>query len=396
MTTTSPGDTPSTRIGTKELRFFNGQLKLDDSLRCEFGLAAVQHHTQTEDRWDRELRSWERLGWRRMSRGQEDEAWDRYHALTGGGAGGFNAPIPSVTWDVAHAFLRDNDGFEELVRDLTLKALAALKACTRPGEELRALDWNHPCYYLDPHGGLEDAEPASWAIPVFPNGDSYHFLAPDHRFGIIGSCVDRTLCVFGADLLAEFARRRPLLFDRATWTAEERASMKQQWERRGWQRLTADEYEDAWERFDARFGFHKRRWAAGEPAIAEPVPSVTWDVAGREAEAHDLTRKVLTALRSVVRSGERLVALDALHWYEQYTFDPNQIESEDRAWWALPVFPDRRYTIIVTPDLRLGVFGNPVEGTFCVFGSDLRTALCDDPSAAFGRVVRVRGRPVET
>ena len=384
-----------TELSTGHMPFWN--FRLDDALRREFGLVTVQHHTDIDDRWERERRAWEQLGWRRMSRGQEDEAWGRYHALTTDpGTGEFRAPAPSVTWDVAHAFLHDGETFGSLIRDLTAKALAALKECTRPGEVLTALDWNHPCYYLDPHGGLADAEPSSWAIPVFPNGDSYHFLAPDHRFGIIGSCVDRTLCVFGDDLLAAFGRRSPLLLDQPTWTAGEREVMKQQWELRGWQRMSVDEYEDAWERFDARFEFHNRRWESGTPGIAEPVPSITWDVAGRAADADDLTKKVLAALRATVRSGERLVALDALHWYEQYTFDPLRIESTSREWWALPVFPDRHYTIIVAPDLRFGVFGNPIEGTFCAFGSELRTALCDDLPAAFGRVKRVNGRAVAT
>jgi hypothetical protein len=384
-----------TELTTGHMPFWN--FRLDDGLRQEFGLVAVQHHTDFDDSWERKRRTWERVGWRGMSRGQEDEAWDRYHALTTApGTNGFRTPMPSVTWDVSHALLHDREGFERLTRDLTAKVLAALKVCTRPGEELYALDWNHPCYYLDPHGGLADAEPSSWAIPVFPDGDSYHFLAPDHRFGIIGSCVDRTLCAFGADLLATLTRQRSLLLDRPRWTAEEREAMKRGWERCGWQRMAVDEYEDAWERFDARFGFHDRRWKSGVSGIAEPVPSVTWDVAGREAEDDDLTRKVLAALRAVVRPGERLIALDALHWYEQYTFDPHRIEDASREWWALPVFPDRRYTIVVAPDLRFGVFGNPVEGTFCVFGGELRTALCDAPSTAFGRVVRVNGRPVAT
>ncbi|MBN9122284.1 MAG: DUF2716 domain-containing protein [Planctomycetes bacterium] len=382
-----------TELTTGHMPFWN--FRLDDALRREFGLMAVRHHTDTEDRWERELRAWERLGWRRMSRGQEDAAWDRYHALTTvPGTGGFRTPTPSITWDVAHAFLHDREGFERLIRDLTTKALAALQECTRPGEELSALDWNHPCYYLDPHGGLTDAEPSSWAVPVFPDRDSYHFLAPDHRFGIIGSCVDRTLCVFGADLLAALARGRPLLLDRPTRTAEEREALKRQWERCGWERMSTDDREDAWERFDARFGFHDRRWKPGASGIAEPVPSVTWDVAGHKAEADDLTRKVLAALRAAARPGERLVALDALRWYEQYTFDPHRIEGTDRGWWALPVFPDRRYTIVVAPDLRFGVFGDPVAGTFCAFGGALRTALCDDPPAAFGRVMRVNGRAV--
>src|SRR5205823_56786 len=140
-------------------------LRLDDAVRREFGLVAIQHFTDHDDERERKLRAWERLGWREMSHGQMDEAWGRYGEQVGYPVrGDFTTPTPSITFEISPIYLRGDEFLERQESDLTLKALAALKECTRPGKELLALDWNHPCYFFDPHAGVTDAHPSSWAV----------------------------------------------------------------------------------------------------------------------------------------------------------------------------------------------------------------------------------------
>ncbi len=51
---------------------------------------------------------------------------------------------------------------------------------------------------------------------MLPNGDHYNFLAPDLRFGVIGNCVEQTICVFGQPLLDLLVGDPPRVFDRPT------------------------------------------------------------------------------------------------------------------------------------------------------------------------------------
>src|ERR1043165_6984108 len=170
------------RLPEENQRLPFGNFKLDDDIRHEFGLVAFDTLTDFDDEREAKLRSLEQLGGREMPRGQEDAGWDRYGKELEN-----RSPQPSVTWDISPIYLRGKGYLEEMEIDLTLKTLAALQDCTRRGEELLVLDWNHPCFFFDPHGGLAGADPKSWAKPVLPNGDSCIFLAPDFRFGIIGA-----------------------------------------------------------------------------------------------------------------------------------------------------------------------------------------------------------------
>lgn len=391
---------PIEELNRGRLPFWN--FKLDDGIRRAFDLVAVQHHTDFDDEREAKLRTWERVGWREMSRGQEDDAWNIYKEKVGyPAATDFSTPQPSFTWDVSPMFLWDKEKFDRLEADLTLKTLQALQQVTPAGEEVLALDWNHPCYFFDPHGGVSDASPSSWAVPVLPNGDHYLFLAQDFRFGLIGNCVDRTICVFGQPLLDTLAENPPAVFRKPTWTPEERRQKQDQWANLGWKRLSVDEKEEIWEQFDQQFGFYKHWGKAECPAITEPTPSLTWDISkaflvegGIAAEGEtDLTRKILVALKQATQPGERLHALDALHWYEHYTFAPHRLQSSDRESWALPVLPHDNYTIILGPGLRFGIFGNPLEKTMCAFGEKLIQAITKTVPVVFGQLLRRNGVP---
>ena len=61
---------------------------------------------------------------------------------------------------------------------------------------------------------------------------------PGFRFGLIGNCVDRTICVFGPPLIDALLENPPEMFRRPAWTFEERREKQEQWAKRGWMRLT--------------------------------------------------------------------------------------------------------------------------------------------------------------
>jgi hypothetical protein len=379
---------PHDELQARLLPFWN--FRLADGLRREFGLVAIQHFTQLDDERERKVRAWERAGWREMSHGQTDEAWTRFGERFGYPAGGpFRTPTPAATWDIAPVYLRGQAFRDRAEAELTATALAALKECTVPGEEVLALDWNHPCYFFDPHAASA-AGPDPWPVPVLPDGDHYIFLAPDHRFGIVGNCVDMTVCVFGADLLAAFAAAPPAAFAWPTCPAEERRANEDRRADVGWRRLTSEEKEDIWERFDAAFDYYRRSANPDVPAIAEPTPSVTLSVPPGERAAR-VVDMLLAGLQKATRPGERLFALHPPRWFEHYTFDLHRLPLARRESWATGVNPDNGFAILLAPDLRFGVVVNPVERTVCVFGDELLAALGDDLPTVFGKVVRRNG-----
>ncbi|MCK2242473.1 MULTISPECIES: DUF2716 domain-containing protein [unclassified Crossiella] len=105
-------------------------------------------------------------------------------------------PAASVTWQLG-ALAGESAG-AELERVIE----RGLRACVKPGEPLYWLDWYHTPYRFDPDrvGGPGQPE---WFGEACPNGDYYLYLTPDLRLGTFGHPHEKSLCVFGADLLAE-------------------------------------------------------------------------------------------------------------------------------------------------------------------------------------------------
>ncbi|WP_165228732.1 DUF2716 domain-containing protein [Aquisphaera insulae] len=110
-------------------------------------------------------------------------------------------PPPFRTWDLA--FLSRLPGeLEEIESDLTMRILAAFRHCTPRGERLWAIEhWQHTWYEFDPHGGITAATRDEWALPIFPDGDSYHFVAMGFSYGVSGDRRGK-LTVFGETMLA--------------------------------------------------------------------------------------------------------------------------------------------------------------------------------------------------
>ncbi|MCX4781434.1 DUF2716 domain-containing protein [Streptomyces sp. NBC_01264] len=126
----------------------------------------------------------------------EDPLWDRLEKEFAfdpdtDGSPGFDAPAPSVTWRLKDA---PTDEPDRILR-------ASLRALTPAGQRLHWLDWQHTGYDFDPHRVGGSGEPR-WPGRAYPNGDYYLYLHPDLRFGTFGHPWERTLCVWGAGLLA--------------------------------------------------------------------------------------------------------------------------------------------------------------------------------------------------
>ncbi len=135
---------------------------------------------------------------RELDGAEDDVLWDRLHDEFGFRTKvvdipGFAAPGPSATWPLG-------DPHEALVDALDRVVLRGLRAVTGPGEQVRWLDWQHPCYAFDPHrvGGPGEPECPGQA---YPDGDFYLYVDPALRFGTFGHPWEHTLTVFGAGLL---------------------------------------------------------------------------------------------------------------------------------------------------------------------------------------------------
>jgi len=74
--------------------------------------------------------------------------------------------------------------------------LAAFRSVTSPGQRLHFLDWQHACYWFEPHAAEADS-----TVPVLPDGDYYIFLSTDLTFGTFGHPWQQSLTVFGSALL---------------------------------------------------------------------------------------------------------------------------------------------------------------------------------------------------
>lgn len=123
-------------------------------------------------------------------------------------------PAPSQTWrNQALARHRERP---ELAAEFADKLLAAFRRCTRPGERLWVIEWQHGWYYLDPHVAA-----GGWPYPPLPNGDACNVVAPDFRFGLVSGWRETgPVTLFGAELLAAFAADPPAEFLRACGSGE--------------------------------------------------------------------------------------------------------------------------------------------------------------------------------
>lgn len=149
---------------------------------------------------------------------EDDQVWGRFEAAFEfrpdiAEFPAITEPDPSVTWSLA---VFDDD--DRTRRDRGLDRLVglvehALTAGTPPGGSVLVMDWCHPTYRLRPHlPPTELFRPYSWTDRLsrwprspYPNGDYFVLIAEDFSRGSFGHPQERSLCLFGADLLGMIA-----------------------------------------------------------------------------------------------------------------------------------------------------------------------------------------------
>ncbi|WP_170232195.1 DUF2716 domain-containing protein [Saccharothrix saharensis] len=158
---------------------------------------------------------------------------------------------------------------------------------------------------------------------------------------------------------------------------------------RGFQELLRADFV---EEFGFRFGVRPEDY----PAIREPAPSVTWDLAplydAFGESAQPLAQLVCDVLRECTEYWESVVAHDWVH--PSVLYRPHRVvDVTDLDGWDVTLIPNGDYTTFVAKDLSFGVFGHPWERSLCFFGEPAVHAsqrLNDD---LLTRVLRRDGRP---
>lgn len=89
----------------------------------------------------------------------------------------FEAPTPFVTYDIS-IYLGESEDLDAY-GDLEEKALLVFQENTSKDEYIYALDWQHECYWINPHLEFEKDEFEEWQVPIFQNGVYYFFIHKD-------------------------------------------------------------------------------------------------------------------------------------------------------------------------------------------------------------------------
>jgi hypothetical protein len=145
--------------------------------------------------------------WATLDDAAADRVWDRLRTdfdfdPTWSVDGGIREPMPSLTWELSAELALRGAELDAARGAVNRVVLAALRDCVASQGWVYALDWNHPCYQFWPHR-MDQHEVAQvwWPVVAIPDGDWFIFLAPDLRFGTVSHPAERSLCVFGAELL---------------------------------------------------------------------------------------------------------------------------------------------------------------------------------------------------
>ncbi|MFJ7826656.1 DUF2716 domain-containing protein [Psychrobacillus sp. NPDC096623] len=124
----------------------------------------------------------------------------------------FKVPSPFITYDVS-LYFGESEDLDAFV-DLEEKVLLVFQEITSKDEYIYALDWQHECYLINSHLDFPKNEFDEWTVPIFPDGDYYFFFHKDFQWGYLGHPWERTITVFGKDLIKMFEKHRPRMFQK--------------------------------------------------------------------------------------------------------------------------------------------------------------------------------------
>jgi hypothetical protein len=127
----------------------------------------------------------------------------------------FIVPTPYFIYDIS-TYLNwsgDIEEFEEIYKELEEKSLFTFRKVTNKDEYFYALDWQHPCYWVNPFLEFPRDEFDEWTIPIFPNGDFYFFIQKDFNWGFLGHPWEQTITVFGQEFIQALEKNSPRMFN---------------------------------------------------------------------------------------------------------------------------------------------------------------------------------------
>jgi hypothetical protein len=181
------------------------------------------------------------------------------------------------------------------------------------------------------------------------------------------------------------------------WLDDGRRRASEELVESGWTPIPDAENEELWANFAYRFSFSMNLSGSQRPAIEEPTPFVTWSVSGmRDLYATDSEQfrsiewrsreRMLQALVGLKDSFYHMIVLDLNH--TGYYFDPNRVIHRGVNKWPVPFIPIHNYSLFTDKTFSFGLFGNPWEGSICVFGTALVERFIRNPPPCVGDLIR--------
>lgn len=122
----------------------------------------------------------------------------------------FKPSSPFLTYDISSIW--GSNEHDELYFDLEMKFLDCFKELTNLNEYFYALDWQHECYWVNAFLEFPRDELGRWIIPAVPDGDYYFFIDKNFKWGILSHPWEKTITVFGKDIIEFFKNNKPKIF----------------------------------------------------------------------------------------------------------------------------------------------------------------------------------------
>jgi hypothetical protein len=159
--------------------------------------------------------------WIELSKLEYKEVWDRIYKEfkfepSISDFPSFKVPSPFITYDVSLLLngSLDSHKYDEIYNDLEEKSLLVFQELTRKNEYMYALEWQGLGSWINPRLEFPKDEFDEWPVPIFPNGDYYFFIHKTFEWGLLGHPWERSITIFGEELIMSFKRHNPVIFQK--------------------------------------------------------------------------------------------------------------------------------------------------------------------------------------